>query len=72
MREELKELLTESPSKRNFVILEYMLNCSAKVYFKKFEEYIKSRKSERVGETIEQAQNNKTRETKCFIWCCSI
>ena len=35
-REKLKELLTESVSKKNFVILEYMLNCSAKVYFKKF------------------------------------
>lgn len=60
MREKLKELLTESPSKRNFVILEYMLNCSARVYFKKFEEYIKSGKSQEFGEILEQAQ-------KCLI-----
>ena len=39
-REELKKLLTGEKSKRNFVILENMLNCSAKVYFKKLEAYI--------------------------------
>ena len=37
-REELKSKLTMELTKRNFVILENMLNCSGKVYFKKFEE----------------------------------
>lgn len=40
-REELQHLLTRECSKRNFVILENMLNCSGKVYFKNFEKYIK-------------------------------
>lgn len=39
-REELKRHLTRDRSKRNFVILENMLNCSAKVYYKKLEEYV--------------------------------
>ena len=39
-REELKRLLDRRITKRNFVILENMLNCSAKVYFKKMEQYI--------------------------------
>ena len=42
-REELRDLLTRECSKKNFVILENMLNCSGKVYFKKFEEYIKAK-----------------------------
>lgn len=39
-REELKELLTRERTKRNFVILENMLNASAKSYYKKLECYI--------------------------------
>lgn len=39
-REDLKSLLTREKSRRNFVILENMMNCSARVYFKKLEEYI--------------------------------
>lgn len=39
-REFLKRLLTNEPSKRNFVILENMLNCSAKVYYASLTEYI--------------------------------
>ena len=42
-REKLKRLLDRRPTQRNFVILENMLNCSGKVYFKKMEQYIKSR-----------------------------
>ena len=42
-REKLKRLLDRRLTKRNFVILENMLNCSGKVYFKKMEQYIKSR-----------------------------
>ena len=39
-REELKNLLTRERTKRNFVILENMANASAKVYYKKLENYI--------------------------------
>lgn len=39
-REELKALLTRERTKKNFVILENMLNASAKSYYKKLEEYI--------------------------------
>lgn len=42
-REKLKEKLDRRITKRNFVILENMLNCSGKVYFKKLEKYIKDR-----------------------------
>lgn len=59
-REELKKLLTRQINKRNFVILENMLNCSAKVYFKKFEKYIQSGKNEENAKQLEQAE-------KCLI-----
>ena len=39
-REKLKSKLTRELSKRNYVILENMLNCSGKVYFRKLEDYI--------------------------------
>ena len=42
-REELKALIDARPSKRNFVILENMLNCSGRVYFRKMEQFIKNR-----------------------------
>lgn len=45
-REALGQILTREQSKRNFVIIENMLNCSGRVYFKKFEQYIASGKSE--------------------------
>lgn len=45
-REELKSKLTSEASKRNFVILEHMLNCSARVYYKKMERYILSGRTE--------------------------
>ena len=57
MREKLNNILTEFPSKKNFVILEYILNCSARVYFKKFEEYIKSGKNERYKYELQQAKD---------------
>lgn len=59
-REELKKLLTRQINKKNFVILENMLNCSAKVYFKKFEKYIQSGKNEENAKQLEQAE-------KCLI-----
>ena len=55
-REELKTKLTTKLSKRNFVILENMLNCSAKVYFKKFEEYIRENKDPRLLEQVQRAK----------------
>ena len=55
-REELRTMLTEGLTKRNFVILENMLNCSAKVYFKKFEQYILSGKSPKYKSQVEQAR----------------
>ena len=55
-REELKALLSNKLTKRNFVILENMLNCSGKVYFKKFEEYIKSGKDENLLIDLKQAE----------------
>lgn len=55
-REELKTKLTSEHSKRNFVILENMLNCSGKVYFKKFEQYILSGKDNRFESQMKQAK----------------
>lgn len=67
MREKLKELLTERVSKKNFVILEYMLNCSARVYFKKFEEYIKNGKSGNYRIELQQAEKCLMEDTASMI-----
>lgn len=67
MRENLKELLTESLSKKNFVILEYMLNCSAKVYFKKFEEYIKNGKVDNYEIELRESQRCLMEDTANMI-----
>lgn len=66
-REELKRIMTRQLSKRNFVVLENMLNCSAKVYFKKFEEYIKSNKNQKIKEQMEQAQECLIEDVKNVI-----
>lgn len=55
-RELLKRQLTRQISRRNFVILENMLNCSAKVYFKKLENYIANKKNEIIGMEVGQAE----------------
>ena len=55
-RDELGTKLTEELTKKNFVIVENMLNCSAKVYFKKFEQYILSGKSPKYKSQVEQAR----------------
>lgn len=55
-REELKAKLTRELTKKNFVILENMLNCSGKVYFKKFEEYIMGKKDLRSKIQLQQAE----------------
>lgn len=56
-RDNLKKLLTSEPSKRNFVILENMLNCSAKVYFKKFQQYIASGKEAECEAELQKARD---------------
>ena len=53
-REKLRDLLTEVPSKRNFVILEYLSNSSAKVYF------------EELKKKIENQQNRALEARMCF------
>lgn len=55
-REALAQMLTHEYSKRNFVIVENMLNCSARVYFKKFEQYISSGKSQYAALQLSQAE----------------
>lgn len=55
-REELKQRLTRELSKRNFVILENMLNCSGKVYFKMFERYIETGKNAELSQRLEKAK----------------
>jgi len=53
-RQELKDILTEDPSKKNFVILEYLANSSAKVYF------------EELKKKIENEDNHVLQAKKCF------
>ena len=55
-REALKEKLTREISRRNFVIIENMLNCSAKVYFRKLENYIANKDDERRYNELKQAE----------------
>lgn len=66
-RESLSSKLTNELSKRNFVILENMLNCSAKVYFKKFEQYILNGKTDKYKEQLEQAQACLNEDMKNII-----
>lgn len=64
-RECLKKFLTREPSKRNFVIFENMLNCSAKVYYANLPEYIinksNSDKYEKSKRCLEDDATNITR-----------
>ena len=53
-RQKLGNILTEDCSKRNFVILEYLSNSSAKVYF------------EELKKKIENQENNVLEARKCF------
>ena len=53
-RQELKDILTEEPSKKNFVILEYLANISAKVYF------------EELKKKIENEDNHVLQAKKCL------
>ncbi len=63
-RDELRSLLTRECSKRNFVILENMLNCSGKVYFRKFEEYIKAKVQ---GKNFEMYEHQLEEAERCLI-----
>lgn len=53
-RKELRNILTEEPSKKNFVILEYLSNSSAKIYF------------EELKKKIENQDNNVLQAKKCL------
>lgn len=55
-RESLATKLTPKLTKRNFVILEYMLNYSAKSYFRKYEQYILGGKESKLGAQVKQAE----------------
>lgn len=66
-REELKTIIGPKSNKRNFVILENMLNCSAKVYFKKFEQYIKTEKNEKYLKDFMQAEKCLMEDSKNMI-----
>lgn len=66
-RESLKEKLTREFTKRNFVILENMLNCSAKAYFKKFEMSIYNPENEVLKTEMEQARKCMLEDTKNLI-----
>lgn len=58
-RKRLNELLTEDLSKKNFVILEYLANSSAKVYF------------EELKKKIENQDNRVIEVQKCFEEDCA-
>ena len=66
-REELAQKLTNEVSKRNFVIVENMLNCSGKVYFKKFERYISEGKNEQSAIQLAQAKECMMEDVKNLI-----
>ena len=65
-REKLKGMLDRRPTKRNFVILENMLNCSGKVYFKKMEQYVLN-KSKENKEQMDLAQRCMEEDVKNII-----
>lgn len=66
-REELKRLLYRCCNKRNFVILENMLNCSGKVYFKKFEEFIYTPDNEIVKKELATAKKCLQEDVKNIV-----
>lgn len=66
-REELKKLLTRMCTKRNFTILENMLNCSGKVYFKKFESYILNPNNSKIKEELEIARKCLLEDTENIV-----
>lgn len=66
-REKLKELVTRQRTKKNFVILENMLNCSAKVYFGEFKEYIKNGKNEEFESKLLKAEKCLEEDAKNIL-----
>lgn len=66
-REELKQRLTRELSKRNFVILENMLNCSAKVYFRMFERYVETGRDRYYDIQLRKAKECLMEDTKNIL-----
>lgn len=66
-REKLGFRLTNEPSKRNFVIAENMLNCSAKVYFRKFEKYITEGRTQQLAIQLAQAEDCMMEDTRNLL-----
>lgn len=58
-RKRLRDILTDDVSKKNFVILEYLSNASAKVYF------------EELKKKIDNQENNVTEARQCFEEDCA-
>ncbi len=58
-RNRLRDILTDDVSKKNFVILEYLSNASAKVYF------------EELKKKIDNQENNVTEAQRCFEEDCA-
>lgn len=65
-REDLKQRLTQEPSKRNFVITESMLNASAKVYYEELQKKIlgQSNHMEQAQECMQEDCDNTIRFMK--------
>lgn len=63
-RENLKERLTSSFSKKNFVILENMLNASSKIFYNEFQRKITSPTSEN---HMEEAQKSMEEDAKNIV-----
>lgn len=66
-RENLKRYVTREKTKRTFVILENMLNCSARVYFKKFEESILKPDNQKVKQELDIAKKCMEEDTSNII-----
>lgn len=66
-REQLKKLLTRDLSRRNFVIVENMLNCSARVYFRKLKNYIEYGKKSEMKLQMKMAEQCLLEDTRNII-----
>ena len=66
-REKLKNMLTREKTKRNFVILENMLNCSGRVFFKKFEEMIRQPDDKSKKDEYERARKCMIEDSKNIV-----
>lgn len=66
-REYFKSILTTERNKRNFVILENMLNSSAKVYFKLFEQHVLNKNNSKIENAMIEAKQCLDEDTKNII-----